>query len=684
MKSLFAFLLSLLLSGPAFGEGQPATVSDWGGAGLLLTPNARFQPEGTVVSGFTTLGRIQRNLAVSYTPVPWLELTARQTIFPGRGRIAEPGLDVKVRLLKESAILPALTIGGRDVTGSGLALPGSGRFAGEYLVASRRWWSVDATLGLGWGRLGERGSFINPMGMFGSHFRSRSSADPQRRGPETWFTGRDVAVIGGLEWHTPIDNLSLKLEYAGDGFDAEQRDTPSFKPGRPVNVGLSWRPLSWLDLGAGFEQGRRAMLRLSVPLGPTRTAAPDTAPAAPPAFKSPSPGTPDDTRQLLAINGIQARSLAMDENRAVAWIDAPPDGSLSRDAGRAARILAARADPGVEEVTVVAGRNGSGETSLTLSRGAILSLMEGRGSAEEAARDARIGPPDAAPPFWTTGWSLSSTTVTEQSLFEHTTPSVYRVYTDLRARVEPLRGVTLGSGTRINHADNTGWLDTALLPAANPVRSDLRAYARQRVSWERGYAAWTATPLPSLSARLTGGILEEMFTGVSGEAVYHPAMARWSFGATLDRVWKRVPGEPLAVKGAARTAAALTLHIEPSGTSEWWAGASAGRYLGGDWGGTVELNRRIAGGLRLGAFATWTGGPRDGQSRIGGRLDLGLSLSFALQPAPRLPIEARAVAAVRTLGRDTGQRLDRPMPLQDDAHLSAAGRFTGDWNRLGE
>ena len=48
-------------------------------------------------------------------------------------------------------------MGLQDVIGTGL-------YAGEYIVASKRFWDVDVSLGLGWGRLGTGADIGNPLG----------------------------------------------------------------------------------------------------------------------------------------------------------------------------------------------------------------------------------------------------------------------------------------------------------------------------------------------------------------------------------------------------------------------------------------------------------------------------------------------------------------------------------------
>ncbi|HEY0837759.1 MAG TPA: YjbH domain-containing protein, partial [Azospirillum sp.] len=282
MKRPALALLLLAAAGPAGAGGLPASLSDWGGAGLLQTPTARMLPEGTYHAGYGALGDVHRHLTVGAQILPWLEVTVRETLFPSWWSVPEPGVDVKLRLLREGEWWPALAVGGRDVTGAGFDLPGKGRFAGEYVVLSRRIWNVDASLGIGWGRLGGYAHLPNPLRVLGGRYRrDRDPFDARSRGPKAWFSGRDAGLFGGLEWHTPVDGLSVKLEYSADSFRSEQQDDPAFVPGLPFNAGLAYRPWPWLDIGLGVEQGHRAMLRAALVFDGKGRAA-DTPPPPPP------------------------------------------------------------------------------------------------------------------------------------------------------------------------------------------------------------------------------------------------------------------------------------------------------------------------------------------------------------------------------------------------------------------
>lgn len=690
MRKLAIIILATAF--PVLADDGRSSLSDWGGVGLLQMPNARMAPDGSMSGGLTALGDLHRHYAISAQPLPWLEVTARNSAYPGYYGLSEPGLDLKLRLRREDERGPALVVGGRDVTESGLDLPGKGRFAGEYVALSRRWWDVDLTVGMGWGTLGEAGHLRNPLRFLGGRFRRDRdpSAWPTSRGPRAWFSGERVALFGGAEWHMPavgpLEGLSLKLESSGDRFRAQRQDEPGFDPGSRYSLGLSWRPASWADLGAAYEQGRRLMLRLSIRFDPAVDA--DRSHPPPPVIgPRPSEGAALSAEAIALVarsRGLPARSVRIDGEMATLWLDPAGGGRLplAREVGDAARLLADLAPPQVERLRVVTGAAGIESAATTLLRRDLERATSHRGSPEEIWRTTAVEPSAGPPPDWRPRLDLSTRLVATFDLAELGTALAQRTHTDVILRGEPMRGLVLGGGLRIDAGSELTLLDTNALPAPHPVRSDLPRYVERPLSLDHAYAAWLASPVDGLTTRLSLGQLEEMYGGFGAEALYQPLAARWAIGLDLNRVWKRRPDSLFGIDdGDARGTGHASLYWEAPGADTTTA-LRLGRYLGGDWGGTVEVMRRFDGGIGLTANATWTEGPDGGQSRFGGRMDWGLALVVPIGASAWMPVGGTVETAVRTLGRDAGQRLRQPLPLYDQRVPGGYGRLAGTWSRL--
>jgi hypothetical protein len=99
--------------------------------------------------------------------------------------------------------------------------------------------------------------------------------------------------------------------------------------------------------------------------------------------------------------------------------------------------------------------------------------------------------------------------------------------------------------------------------------------------------------------------------------------------------------------------------------------ARAGRYLAGDWGGTVEIGRRFRSGIEVGGFATLTDVPFKAFGE--GSFDRGI---YVRLPLDLFGIETRTVTplTIRGVTRDGGARLAVDNPLWE---VTRDGRSRG-------
>jgi hypothetical protein len=260
-------ILSHVARADDFGAPQPFTPSfdDWGEYGLMQTPTARPGPDGDFSFTASHVHPYDR-YNIFFTPLPWLEggfrynaVTNRTNgaAFPGTTAVAK-GVDLRFRLAQESESFPEVSLGLRDFIGAGL-------FPGEYLVFSRRYYDFDVSGGLGWGYLANRAAFPNPLGAIFHSFKTRPAVTTQAAGVINfdYFHGANVGIFGGVEYHTPIDGLRLKIELDPNNYKNEPLGN-SFRDPSPVNVGLVDHPFSFMEVSAGIERGTTFMLRVSL------------------------------------------------------------------------------------------------------------------------------------------------------------------------------------------------------------------------------------------------------------------------------------------------------------------------------------------------------------------------------------------------------------------------------------
>jgi hypothetical protein len=136
------------------------------------------------------------------------------------------------------------------------------------------------------------------------------------------------------------------------------------------------------------------------------------------------------------------------------------------------------------------------------------------------------------------------------------------------------------------------------------VRSDLAAYAGADVSVPVLTGSYAFRPAPEVFGRVTAGLFEPMFGGVAGEVLWLPQDSAFALGAEVAYAVQRDPDLVLGFAGYD----VVTGHV--SGYWDMGGGYHAqldlGRYLAGDWGGTLTLARDFDNGWRIGAFATLT------------------------------------------------------------------------------
>ena len=140
--TLTIFFSSLLFSSieDYYRIGLEPSSTNYGETGLMEIPSARFLPEGTLKMGISASYPYEFTFLTA-SPFSWFEATYRYVeeknvlygpaVYSGNQSLKDKGFDLKLRILKETYILPNIAIGLRDIAGTG-------RFSSEYLAASKR------------------------------------------------------------------------------------------------------------------------------------------------------------------------------------------------------------------------------------------------------------------------------------------------------------------------------------------------------------------------------------------------------------------------------------------------------------------------------------------------------------------------------------------------------------------
>lgn len=307
---------------PAHASSNDAPIRDnYGSVGMIDMPTARMARDGELSAGASFFQNTQ-HYNFNFQILPWLETSFRysglQHFDPAYSVYYDRSFAVRARLWDESAMVPAFAIGINDLIGTGI-------YSGEYLVASKRFRDFDASLGIGWGRIGSTALFRNPLANISSSLRNRvqfPDITPGATSFNTLFHGTSSGLFGGIVWHTPIQNLSLIAEYSSDTYAIEAL-RGNFRSRNQMNYGASYQVADNVAVGLNWLYGRSIGGNVSIQLNPAKPAYPAKLGTAPPQVTLRSA---DERQQALELmmhqrKGTVPPSRRASENRA-AFVDA--------------------------------------------------------------------------------------------------------------------------------------------------------------------------------------------------------------------------------------------------------------------------------------------------------------------------------------------------------------------------
>ncbi|MEM7211197.1 MAG: YjbH domain-containing protein [Pseudomonadota bacterium] len=791
------------------------TLNLFGVTGLIDTPTADMQPDANISITAGYFGGYLRN-TITAQFLPGIEASFRYSVLnelsppPGGTTLFDRSFDVKVRLLEEGRNWPAIAIGLQDFLGTGV-------FSGEYIAATKGFdledfGSIRATGGIGWGRFADGNGIENPLTNIADGFRNRdvNVGVGGNVTPGQFFRGENMGFFGGIEWNTPIEGLSAKLEYSPDRYTRE-RTFGDFEQNVPLNIGLDYRASDELEIGAYYMYGSEFGIRVTITANPFRPLADfDTEPAPKHLASRPAPrglgdisgigdvvalltgdspkvsfsdprlkdvilherlgnvrwadailtSRADDRCPTELAKAIDAEmgvidvvtfqrsdnspvcSVALrpagenalritaqassqysidwyqneaeraqivealakelnDESLNLFGIEVTPDRvqiylendryrAMPRALGRAARALTRTMPPSVElfEITPVEGS--LPVATVVLKRSELENQVERPDAARETFSTTTIK--DAAPVSWDTvlapdttfprfSWNVFPSTPV--NLFDPDQPARFDLAAVATGSVEFLPGLSSSgeiSYRIVGDLDDIERRSNSLVEER--VRSDIAEYLNQgNPALTRLTMDYVTKVSDSVYARASAGLLERMYAGVSGELLWKPAGQSWGLGVEANYVRQRGFNTLFDMRDYDTFTGHASVYWD-TGFYGLSTQVDVGRYLAGDYGGTLSLKRRFANGWEVGGFATFTDIPFDEFGE--GSFDKGLFLTIPFNYV--LPYDSRQDLDIvlRPLTRDGGARLsvaNRLYPLLED---NDQGGYRATWGEFWE
>lgn len=672
----------------------PPSLNFYGTPGLIDMPSAEMLPDGQYAVTYSWFGGTSR-YNITFQALPWLSASFRYNAIQdldlyGYSTYYDRGFDVRARLWKERNWLPEVTMGLQDFAGTGV-------YAAEYFTATKRfegralgWGGVPGqlklTAGLGWGRLGSHGAIAsigtNRPSFVGGDTGGELSYDQ-------WFRG-DFAPFGGFEWK-PNDRWSLKAEYSSDAYLTETQESSVFERKSSLNYGVEYQHSDRLRLGAYYLYGSEFGLTAQIQLNPNR-------PPTPMAVPAPHPIVPrrqwapkeehwqqdwassqrkkqqirDLAAEALKADGLVLEAITLRGTEAELRYRNPRYRSAAQAAGRAARALAQTLPPSVETLRLVPVRRGTGLATIEIRRSELEALEFDPQAADAllasvGVRDADPLPQDAL--FSSELYPAFATSIspyTAPSYFDPDKPFRLDLGVDLKASYSPAPGWRIAGAIRQRFWGNVknGRASDSVLPH---VRTDQVKYAQYGTTLENLYVSRIWKPGRNLYARASAGLFESMYGGVSSELLWKPVNSRIGLGVEANYVIQRDFDQRFSF----RDYRVFTGHA--SAYAELGKGyqmqVDVGRYLAGDLGGTVSLDREFNNGFMVGAFFTLTNVSAEEFGE--GSFDKGFRFSIPIDWILGKPSRSGFGLTIRPTQRDGGQRVAAPDRLYSavrDAH----------------
>ncbi|MDP5307954.1 YjbH domain-containing protein [Paracoccus spongiarum] len=692
-------------------------LSSFGLPGGIDTPTAETLADGTLGASLSWSDYARRS-NVLFQALPDLSVVLRYSRvegindFRGEGYISDRSLDLHYQLLDEQGWRPAVAVGLRDFLGTGV-------YSGEYIVATRNVTpAIRVSAGLGWGTLAGKPRTIDVADEGGTP------------NVDDWFTG-GANPFGSVSWQVN-DRLSLVAEYSNDTYLARYSNGREFQqgdaePGSNLNLGAYYRLGRNYELGLYTIGGETFGAQFSLALNPREAPYPSGLEKAPaPVRPRPAPAadpdgwsgswSQDPTAQpaiqkalgdAMAEEGQILEAMALSANRAEVRIRNQRYVNQAEAVGRTARLMSRALPPSVETLVITSTADGVPTSSVTLRRSDLERLENteaGQIAAASLLSDApayaegMVRSPGIYPRF---RWNIRP--YLDLGVFSAEDGLTHEVGAQARASYEIVPGLVLTGalrqrvfgnidqrgpgiglpGTRGQYYTPEEYLaDPALetTPQGVPrVRSDTRMYTgNSSPTIPELTLAWYAKPTETVYTRVTAGLLERAYGGVSAEALWKPANSPLALGIEVNRVRKRDFDSLLDFRDYEVTTGHVSAYYEFA--QGFTAQLDVGQYLAGDRGATVTLTREFANGWRIGAFATKT--DLSAEEFGEGSFDKGISLSIPIGWATGQPTRDRAGTTLRSLSRDGGARLEVQDRLYDRVRESHSVRLYDGWGRF--
>ena len=651
-----------------------------GGTGLIQTPTARMQDAGDLYLNYTDNGEY-RFWSVNLQLFDWMQATARYTdvrtrlysqvdSFSGDQTLKDKGLDVKFRLWKESYYMPDISLGFRDFGGTGF-------FESEYVVASKSVGPLDFHLGLGWGYMGSADDFTNPFCKLRDSFCERPLGYSGLGGKvdyDQFFKG-NMAVYGGVEYQTPWEPLTLKLEWEGNTYEFDRAG--ELEQDTRLNIGAVYK---WnnFDFSLNYQRGNTVGFGVSYKFNlhtmsqvkfdsPPRDLASREAPDSVSEVDGNAlfRGLVNDASFILADVDIQ-------EEKAIfyGYQNAYRDNDEAIE--RTARVLATELPASVKTYHVIETDGALPLVENVIDAEAFIAAARFesldadirdtwyRKGPDAEMRDA-YEPPSDSGFFYSSDFFWTQTFGSPEDFYLYQTGLILTAGYALNSNWSVMGSL---SATVLDNFDKFNFtVDKEDTPLPR-VRTLVREYVtNHRFSVDTAFVNWKDQLSDEWFGQAYAGYLERMFAGVGGEILYRPVDSRLAFGIDMNYVKQRDFDDQFSFLDYNAFTGHASVYWQPEFLPDTQITTSVGQFLAGDRGVNIDFAKRFDSGIIVGAYAAFTDVSSEDYGE--GSFTKGFYLSIPLDLFLLEPAKGRGMFPWIPISRDGGQILRRPVRLID-------------------
>ncbi len=660
--------------------------------GLNNAPNTRMDKVGTIRAGVSTLDPYMHGYIGIQIATP-LYINFRQSAeissLNQDAKHLYPGIDLKLRLLKETSHLPEISLGLQSAIGHK-------KMASEYIALSKRYNNFDISAGIGWGRLGSAKHLNNPLRSISKHFsknRDQNSETPNNA--SNWFSGDSIALFAGLEYFTPLDGLSLKLDYNSDKYTSERANFNYTAPA-PWSAGLSYNYHNWAGASIATQGFDKIMGRISLQSNADKWWFKGKKYNNPkPFYKNRPPALNLKAIKYSAANDdIYLSNISAHGKSIFATLEISPDSPAPQQIGRALRHISENSGYNIEEINITPISKNLKGAEIKIIRSDVEKAMDKNNSSPQEIWNntkfvvsdknkithSRFMPIKGINNLKSFKFSLENLI----SLSEEDSGTLYRSSAVIEQQTNPFLGFVTGYKFRVNINDNLENIDKLRPTALKPVHSDINAFTNSLINLDNAYISYITTPKPNLYAGVTAGYLDEFYYGIGGEILYRPFASRLALGAEIWKLNRRDPYSPLnlaTIDGNSPTSGHINAWYDLP-KEDITLKLRAGRYLASDIGGSIGLIKTFKNGVKLDTSLSITnysdpdifGGTTSAYHEI--------NLTLPLGSIPHINQGSNIKTTIAPFARDIGQSINPPINLYETSNNLTLNHMAKYWNEI--